>query len=475
MSNFSATQIIILGGGGDLTENRLFPGLYSLYIKDMLPEVFDIIGLARTPRTNEEYREFVKKTLANHKTPAKNRNRNLEDFCNRISYITGSAEDRDTYDTLKKTLDAFDDKVHKTCNRLFYLAVPPNLYQKIFADLKESGVAEETKNRQTYILIEKPFGENLETAETLNMQLNELYTEDEIFRIDHYLAKEAVQNILSFRFANEFLQVPWNKDSIKSVTITMTETIDVGDRVNFYEGVGALRDVGQNHLLHLVALTAMREPSEFSALAIRGACAEALKALKPIQAEQLESSVLRGQYIEYLETDGVPVDSQTETYFELKVELDMPEWEGVPFYIRAGKALDKAEVAVTVEFKEDPSGMFGATEGNQSIDNTIKLNISPSQTTSVTLNSKAPGLGFQLKPLTLSITAEDTTDTIKNSHEKVLYDAIRGDRTLFTKSEEIIAAWTFITPILDLWQTLPLHTYTKGSPGPEKTIIPITK
>jgi glucose-6-phosphate 1-dehydrogenase len=319
--------------------------------------------------------------------------------------------------------------------------------------------------------VEKPFGHNLETAQALDAELASLYREDQIFRIDHYLAKEAVQNILSFRFANTLLEAPWNKDSIESVTITMTETIDVGDRTNFYEGVGALRDVGQNHLLQLLALTAMREPKTFTAEDIQDARSAVLQSLVPIDPDKLEMSVLRAQYAGYKTHEHIPDTSETETYFELKAELAMPEWEGVPFYIRSGKALETSEVSIMVRFKDTLRCMFEAEDCRES-GNTIKLTISPEQKIEITLNAKAPGLGYKLEKRTLHFVCEKGDTEVKNSYEKVLYDSIIGDRTLFTKTEEVLSAWKFITPIIDLWYDLPLHTYKRGSAGPDETIIP---
>jgi glucose-6-phosphate 1-dehydrogenase len=310
-----------------------------------------------------------------------------------------SFDDESIYVDLAAVIEATDKKKDCRSNRLFYLAVPPKNYGEIFVALNESGLADETDDSWSHILVEKPFGHDLETAQVLDSELADLYREDQIFRIDHYLAKEAVQNLLSFRFANRLTRVSWNRDSVASVIITMTETIDAGDRAGFYEGVGALRDVGQNHLLQLLALAVMREPPVFTTDAIRNARVEALRSLRPIPTEQFKERVVRAQYQGYEEQMQVS-SSDTETYFELMVELGMAEWEGVPFYLRAGKALDKAEVSVEVRFKDVTSGMF-ETDTCMSAGNVVRLTISPEQTIEVTLNAKAPGIGFQLEPRTL--------------------------------------------------------------------------
>jgi glucose-6-phosphate 1-dehydrogenase len=470
MLNILPTQFIILGGGGDLSQKKLLPALFDLYVRNKLPRIFHIIGLARSSRNNDEYRELVKKSIDKNCSSLKYTQKDVDDFCSKISYTSGSFDSTKTYIDLNELINKFDTLSKTKSNKLFYLAVPPKYYGQIFNDLKESGVAKETRETWTHILVEKPFGHNLITAQILDSQLASLFKEKQIFRIDHYLAKEAVQNILSFRFANTLFKASWNKDSIESVTVTMTETIDVGNRADFYEGVGALRDVGQNHLLQLIALIAMREPEEFTANSIRNARSKVLQSLKPINKDDIEKIALRAQYEDYKINEKISDDSKTETYFELKAELTLKEWEGVPFYIRAGKALDKDTVSVKIKFKETTS-LFN-TNSEHITGNEIKLTISPKQAFDIVLNAKSPGLGFQLEPRKLSFTCATGDLSIKNSYEKVLYDSIVGDQTLFTKTEEVIAAWRFITPILETWDKLPLYSYQRGSCGPEQSIIP---
>lgn len=470
MIDNTATQIIILGGSGDLSKRKLLPALLDLFARDMLPKNFNIIGLARSDWSQKEYADVVKKAIEDNHADHPHSDIQIEDFCNKVVYVQGSFDDKTSYDRLHIALSEFDNKHNTRSNRLFYLAVPPKFYAQIFTDLQGSGVAEEEADAWTHILVEKPFGNNLTTAQELDTQLGTLYREDQIFRIDHYLAKEAVQNILSFRFANTILLAPWNKDSIESVHVKMLETIDVDNRAKFYEGVGALRDVGQNHLLQLLALVAMKEPEIFSAEAIRQARAEALKTLKPVSIDTISNQVLRGQYDGYKQNELIPDDSTTETYFELKAEFDTPEWEGVPFFIQSGKAVHTSEVSITIKLKDVATGLF-ETKSCLSVGNEIKLTISPEQMMEITLNAKSPGLGYQLETRKLSFTCKGDEDGIDNSYEKVLYDSITGDQTLFTTTEEVLSAWRFITPILEHWNTLPLHPYTKGSTGPSQTII----
>lgn len=473
MKNTQPTQIIILGGTGDLSKRKLLPALLDLYAREMLPADIHIIGLARATKTDGEYRSFVQETISKHDSAHNHSAELIDKFCQHISYVSGSFDDPNTYEQLSNTLTSYDEQKSTHCNRLFYLAVPPNYYEQLFTELKKSGIADEGEGSWTHLLVEKPFGYNLETAQKLDTQLSSLYREEQIFRIDHYLAKEAVQNILSFRFANTLLRAPWDKNSIESIHIQMSETIDVGERAGFYEGLGALRDVGQNHLLQLLALVAMRQPESFTAQEIRKERCRVLQALKPIDETSIESSALRAQYMGYKADDTIPDDSQTETYFELRAEVELPEWKDVPFYIQAGKALDTGCVAIQIKFKDVTDGMF-ETQSCQTTANEVTLTISPKQTIAIVLDAKLPGLGFQLETRTLAFTCDNKIQEIENSYEKVLYDAIAGDQMLFTSTEEVLAAWDFITPILKAWQSLPLHTYTKGSKGPKHTIIPNT-
>lgn len=440
MNRNSATQIVILGGSGDLSRRKLLPALFDLHRKEKLPEPFQVIGLARSTGDFETYADFVSAAIAEHASDEhEHPPEQIGAFCDRTKFVSGSFADNETWEGLRSELNAFDTAHDTRSNRLFYLAVPPKLYGQIFADLKGFDVAVKADGAWAHILVEKPFGSDLKTAQELDAKLAELYEEDQIFRIDHYLAKEAVQNILSFRFANTFLKAAWDKSSVESVHIEMRETIDVGERAGFYEGVGALRDVGQNHLLQLLALTAMREPQDFNTEAIRDERARVLQALRPLDPSKLTESALRAQYEGYKTNQSIPEDSKTETFFELRTELDLPEWRGVPFTIRAGKALDTAQVSVVVNLKDVATGLF-ETESCTSVGNRIELTISPEQTIHITLNAKSPGLGYQLETRTLSFTCEKGEEEIRNSYEKVLYDSIKGDRTLFTKTDEVLAA-----------------------------------
>jgi len=465
MNDSHPTQIIILGGSGDLAKRKLIPALIDLYTHKKLPEVFSVVGLARTPRTNEEYRAFVAESIEAHETAHDHQQNEVEEFCKHFNYVSGSFDDVASYDALKKEVLAFDEQQGFCTNKLFYLAVPPNYYEVIFKNIHDSGLADTCSGGSwARVLVEKPFGSDLKTAQELDKTLSSLFSEEQIFRIDHYLAKEAVQNILSFRFANTLLRSPWNKDHVKEVSIKMHESIDIQNRGNFYDGIGALRDVGQNHLLQLLALIAMDEPATFTAKDIRNERAKVLSNLVPMNHDSVTSQVTRGQYEGYTETDGVDDNSQTETFFKFTTYIHTDRWQDVPFHVEAGKTMPTRSVTIDVYFKDVASGPF-ETQGCNTTENKVTLTLSPEQAMHITLNAKKPGHGYVLESQTLSFVCNKEGEEI-SAYEKVLLDCISGDHTLFTQTDEVLASWKFITSILENWDSVPLQKYAKGTAGP---------
>lgn len=465
MKTTTPTSIIILGGGGDLAQRKLLPSLCTLFIQGHLPSVFRITGLARTLRSNQEYREFVAQALK--KSDGNFRDEDIDTFCMHVTYVSGSLDDTKSYVRLKNTIEDFEVEASQRVNVLFYLAVPPSQYEATFINLHKSklAVVEEENIHWARILVEKPFGNDYASAQKLDATLSVLFPEEQIFRIDHYLAKEAVQNILSFRFANTLFKPSWNSSAIKSVTIHMHEAIDVGTRGAFYDPVGALRDVGQNHLLQILALIAMDEPEQLDATHIRRNRAKILLKLIPITQETINNSVVRAQYEGYLDTDGVTKNSETETYFEFKTFIDTEIWKGVPFVIKAGKALAEEKVSIEILFHDVASGPF-LSQTCDTVGNSIILTISPEQSMHMTINVKQPGYGYQVEPKTLSYVWDTTHTPEINAYQKVLLDCIEGDQTLFTRAEEVLASWKFISSIMEQWHAVPLQIYKKGSQGP---------
>ncbi len=459
------TQFVILGGSGDLSKRKLLPALLDLYTKGALPERFRIIGLARTPRTHEAYRQFVADAINEH--PHKHSQEHVNDFCAHIEYVAGSFADTTSYQALKAMTDDYAQSIGQCTNVLFYLAVPPKHYEEIFESLHQEGFAEpcDAENGWTRILVEKPFGHNRASAQALDAKLCSLFKEEQIYRIDHYLAKEAIQNILSFRFANTLIKDAFANRSVKEIRITMHETVDVADRGAFYDGIGALRDVGQNHLLQLLAVTTMNEPETFTATAIRDKRAEILETLIPLTTSTIGQQFQRAQYQGYQGTAGVREASTTETAFKLTAFLSDERWGGVPITIETGKALAEKAVFVQVVFNDIATGPFETTN-RTTCENQIRLEIEPVQTMHITLNAKAPGLGYQLESRTLSFACQAGEAEIKNSYERVLMDCIRGDQTLFVTGREVEAQWAFINSILDTIETTELKNYQPGAQSP---------
>lgn len=466
MSTQLPISIIILGGGGDLAVKKLLPSLFDLFIQKKLPHSFQIIGLARTGRTDAVYRDIVLKAVLQARPLAQTDD--IDIFCNHVEYVTGALDDTQSYFELKSKIADFGSREGvQNSNVLFYLAVPPLQYEGTLQHLYDSKLAVIAKGSSHFvrILIEKPFGSDYDSALKLDTLLQSLFSEEQIFRIDHYLAKEAVQNILSFRFANTLFKSAWNNKHIKEVAITMFEKVDVGTRGAFYDTVGALRDVGQNHLLQILALIAMDEPQSLSSQHIRQKRSDILKKLVPIEKQNIENSVIRAQYEGYLQSTGVHESSTTETYFEFRAFIDEETWQGVPFIVRSGKALTEEKVCVEIFFHDVATGPF-ETSASKTVGNTILLTISPQQSMHVTLNVKQGGHGYHIESNTLKYEQDTSTTQAINAYEKVLLDCILGDQTLFTTTDEVLASWKFIHSITENWRDVKLQTYTKGSNGP---------
>ncbi len=456
-ASLTPTTLVIFGATGDLARTKLLPALFELYTKKLLPPTFQIVGLAKEPKTTSTYRQFARRLITDKKREP--HPRHLDSFINRIHYQSGDFNQLTTYKKLARRLATLDQNQSVLCsNKLFYLATPPKLYDTIFENLSQSGLTIPCGGPDgwTRILVEKPFGHNLTTAQALDKKLGQLFQEEQIFRIDHYLAKETVQNILTFRFTNALFEPLWNRHYIKQIHISVWETAGVGQRGSFYEDIGALRDVGQNHLLQMLALIAMEEPTKLTAKAIRTARGAVLEQLVPIPPEHLHSHITRGQYQGYRDEQAVGRKSETETYFRMNALMNNPRWQGVPFILESGKRLSTDKVEIKIVFKKK----------KQQRTNTLTIRIQPDEGISLVFWAKKPGLTSEVESKTLSFLYKDTQQVLPDAYQRVLYDCIRGDQTLFASTEEVTAAWNFITPILKNWHTLPLHAYQPGSAGP---------
>lgn len=457
------TAIVIFGGTGDLAATKLFPALLDLFVAGQLPERFAIIGLSRKDLTNEEYQKFVQESINQkghtHEEAVVHR------FCSHIRYVAGSFAEPAAYERVKESLQSYDDSIGQCTNKLFYLAVPPEYYEVIFEQLAASEAMALCAGPDAWarLLVEKPFGRDLETAQVLEKKLCSLFADEQIYRIDHYLAKDAIENIIALRFVNTILSESWSGTAIESIHIKMLETKDVSNRGSFYDSIGTLRDVGQNHMLQIFALLTMPPADVHDPQAIRQARAEALKVL---QAHTI-ISVERGQYEGYADTHGVEKGSDTETYFKLSFQLDEGSWQDTTFTLEAGKALHEKVNEAVITFKARDTCHCQTVAGPHHHRNVLRVRFAPDQHISLLMWTKQPGFSFALRDQELTLVEDAGEDCASpEAYERVLYDCITGDQTRFVSGDEVELAWKFITPILHRFAELPLPVYEPGSTGP---------
>ncbi len=453
------TAIVILGGTGNLAETKLLPALFDLYMRGALPSFFMIVGVSRKAWGDVDYQRYVTEAVSLARPHASTRS--VTAFASLARFRRGDFDDALTYAALGEALSEIDHLLGMCTNTLFYLAVPPLFYSTIFAELSASGLMDRCKGTTwSRLLVEKPFGRDLETAIALEAQLREQFSDEQVYRIDHYLAKDAIENILALRFGNQVLADSWRKGGVATLSIRLLEHKDVSTRGSFYDGIGALRDVGQNHLLQMLALLTMPPTDVRDVEAMRAARAEIIEALAP------PTHFVRGQYDGYRDTEGVSPDSATETYFKLTTSLSTPEWSGVPITLEAGKALGEARADAVVRFAGGQQCHCGVEGTAHTHDNELTITIAPEQRITLRLWVKRPGFDYVLEPRDLELVHQSATDrSSPEAYERVLYDCILGDQTRFVSAREVTAAWRFITPLLAT-ATPPL-VYTPGSSGPK--------
>jgi glucose-6-phosphate 1-dehydrogenase len=458
------TVFVIFGATGDLTHRKLIPSLFSLYQAKKLPKLFSIIGFSHRPISEGDFQKLLWEQGGELKQqPA------FKKFVSLIRYHQGDFDDRASYDSLAQKL-GYQDKQWKACSsKLFHLAVPPKYYPSLLKHLSDSGLTDPCSEDEgwTRILVEKPFGHDEKSAAKLDVLLGRLFKEEQIFRVDHYLAKDTVQNILAFRFSNSIFEPLWNNKYIERIHIRLLEKIDVGTRGNFYNDIGALRDVGQNHLLQMLALVSMNNPQQLASEAIRRGRAAMMKSLHLMRGEEMHRSIIRGQYQGYTKAKNVPKDSTTETYFKIKAFIDNPRWRGVPFYLESGKALAEKKTEIKVYFQPIHPCLCPSAHPEHRHQNSVTFRIQPDEGISVKFYAKKSDLSGDIESRNLSFRFHKDGTKELDAYEKLLYDAIRGDQTLFASTAEVAAQWKFISPILQKWDKLPLHRYKVGSKGPE--------
>ena len=450
------SAIVIFGASGDLARRKLVPALHSLGCEGLLSKNIQVIGVARTPLSEAAFRDRLYEGVVDYARLKPGLCELWPRFALRLSYLRGSYDDRDTHHLLGELLARLERK--GITNTLFYLATPPTLYPVIVEQLGRAGLNHSAKG-WTRIIIEKPFGHDLPSAHQLNEQVHAVFDESQVYRIDHYLGKETVQNIMTFRFANAIFEPLWDRNYVDQVQIAMAESVGVGYRAGYYDRAGVLRDMFQNHLLQLLTLTAMEPPSVFNAKALRDEKVKVLRAVRPIEI----SDCVLGQYKGYLDEGGVALDSQTPTYVAVRLFVNNWRWQGVPFYLRSGKQLFAKATEITLQFKRVPHLLF--PENVDLARNSLSLCIQPNEGIHLRFETKTPGAGMRAAPVDMEFHYSDHfgEHTLPDAYERLLLDAMQGDASLFARSDEIELAWSLIDPL-----TAPRAPalYEPGSQGP---------
>ena len=462
--------IIIFGASGDLTSRKLIPALYGLFRKKRLPETMRIVGFSRTPFSHEQWRaklaESTPKFAGSEFDAA-----SWSQFAGSIYYQPGDIDKPNDYTALSKLLDSIEGSQSGT--RLYYLATAPHFYETAIEQLGAAGLADESRG-QRQIVIEKPFGTDLRTAQLLNVAVHRVFSERQVYRIDHYLGKETVQNVLVLRFANTIFEPVWNRNYIDHVQITVAEEVVIGRRGAYYESAGIMRDMFQNHLLQLLMITAMEAPVRYKADAVRDEKVKVLQAIRPMTPDEVCRDTLRGQYTGYRHEPDVAPDSQTATYAAVKLAIENWRWQGVPFYLRSGKAMSCRTTQIVIQFREPPFMLFNSGAHNKCEANRLVIQVQPAEGIQLHFQTKVPDAGMQLRIADLDFSFQkEFRGTMPEAYQRLLLDAMAGDASLFARADEVELAWGIIDPILAAWRDKAkpeLLLYEPGLWGPMQAI-----
>jgi glucose-6-phosphate 1-dehydrogenase len=473
--------IVIFGAAGDLTRRLLVPALYNLRRERLLPEEFAVIGIARGNQDDQTFRRDLGRSLREF-ADGKIVDSDCSWLAERMSYVQGEFDDPAAYKRLAEHLAKTDQMYHTRGNCLFYLATPPQVFATIVRRLGEAGLTREAEGQWRRVIIEKPFGTDLRSARELNRKILAVLNENQIYRIDHYLGKETVQNILVFRFSNGIFEPLWNRNHIDHVQITVAETVDVDRRGKFYEETGALRDMVPNHLFQLLTLVAMEPPICFAADAVRSEKVKVLDAIHQLSPEDAQQNVVRGQYgggtingrkiVPYRRAPNVAPESTTETYVALKLMMDNWRWAGVPVYLRTGKALANRRSEIVIRFKQAPFALFRDTPVERLTQNDLVLHIQPEEGVTLRFGAKIPGPDMHVGGVEMKFDYQDYFNAAPSTgYETLIYDCMNGDATLFARADDIEAGWRIVQPVLDAWaseRAAELPIYPAGSSGPQE-------